>query len=179
MRKSVQETVSSAKKLKIEKVAKHDSDDDDDDEEVVVKGKRKISCLESDSDSDYEDDNDENESDNSQDDTKFPRKQSNGAKKKVEAEPKKRKITSIEERLKSSNNDAQSFMDVDEDSNTPDIGDGLIVHKHRKVEYLKPDKICDAQKRRPDDPKYDPTTLFLPAKFLDEQTPVRIAFCKQ
>lgn len=181
MRKSVQETVSSAKKLKIEKVAKHDSDDDDDDEEVVVKGKgkRKISCLESDSDSDYEDDNDENESDNIQDGTKFPRKQSNGAKKKVEAEPKKRKITSIEERLKSSNNDAQSFMDVDEDSNTPDIGDGLIVHKHRKVEYLKPDKICDAQKRRPDDPKYDPTTLFLPAKFLDEQTPVRIAFCKQ
>lgn len=167
----MQETVSSAKKLKIESPPKNDSDDD---EEVVVKGKRKISCLDSDSDSDYNDENDENESDNSQDGSKFPRKQSNGAKQKAKVEPKKRKITSIEERLKSAKDDSQSVMDVNEDGNTPDIGDSLIVHKHRKLEFLKPDKIRDAQKQRPDDPLYDPTTVFLPPNFLDEQTPVRI-----
>ncbi|VDP11054.1 unnamed protein product [Heligmosomoides polygyrus] len=37
--------------------------------------------------------------------------------------------------------------------------------------FLQPDKIRDAQGRRPDDDDYDPTTLFVPADFLKEQTP--------
>lgn len=177
VRKSVQETFSSAKKLKIENTPKNDSDDDD--EEVLAvptKGKRKISCLidsDSDSDSDYE--NDENESDNSQDGATFPRKQSNGAKKKINLEPSKKKSKTIEEKLKANKDETQSFIDIDENS-TSDIGDGHIVHKHQKIDFLKPDKIRDAEKRRPDDPKYDPTTVYIPDKFLDEQTPVRIVF---
>lgn len=167
VRKSVQDTFSSAKKLKNENGAKNDLDDDE--EVVVKKGKRKISCL--DSDSDYE--NDENESENSQDDV--PRKQSAG--KKIKLEPNKKKVKSIEERLKASKDDTESPMDIDDSSNdAADFGDGLIVHKHHNIDFLKPDKIRDAQNRRPDDPKYDPTTVYIPKNFLDEQTPVCIVF---
>lgn len=177
VRKSVQETISSAKKLKLENPVKNDSDDDDvDDEAVIVKGKRKISqIIDSDSDSDYE--NDENESDNSRDGAKFSRKQSTGAsaKKKINLEPSKKKSKTFEEKLKANNDESQSHMDIDENG-TADIGDGLVVHKHQKIEFIKPEKIRDAQKRRPDDPKYDPTTLYIPDGFLDEQTPVNIVF---
>lgn len=44
---------------------------------------------------------------------------------------------------------------------------------HCKLEFLKPDKIRDAMQRRPDHPDYDPTTLYVPPKFMKEQTPVR------
>lgn len=176
MRKSVTETISSAKKLKLENTLKNNSDDNDDDvddEAVVVKGKRKISCImDSDSDSDYE--NDENESDNSQDGAKFARKQSNGTKKKITSEPSKKKPKTIEEKLKANKDESQPFLDIEE----ADIDDGLIVHKHQKLDFLKPDKIRDAEKRRPDDPLYDPTTLYITDKFLDEQTPVRIIIFK-
>lgn len=40
------------------------------------------------------------------------------------------------------------------------------------MEWLKPDKIRDAKKRRPEDPDYDPTTLFVPPDFYKNQTPV-------
>ncbi|CAH0596392.1 unnamed protein product [Chrysodeixis includens] len=42
---------------------------------------------------------------------------------------------------------------------------------HCKLDWLKPDKIKDAQKRRPDHPDYDPSTLFVPADFYKNQTP--------
>ncbi|VDL78920.1 unnamed protein product [Nippostrongylus brasiliensis] len=42
---------------------------------------------------------------------------------------------------------------------------------HETLPFLKPEKIRDAQGRRPDDEDYDPTTLFVPADFLKEQTP--------
>ncbi|CAG4959685.1 unnamed protein product [Colias eurytheme] len=42
---------------------------------------------------------------------------------------------------------------------------------HCKLDWLKPDKIRDAQKRRPDDPEYDPTTLYVPQEFMKKQTP--------
>lgn len=37
--------------------------------------------------------------------------------------------------------------------------------------YVKPEKIRDAQGRRPGEDGYDPTTLFVPADFLKDQTP--------
>lgn len=175
VRKPVQETIASAKKLKTEKTVKNDLDDsDEDDEEVIkMKGKRKIACLvDSDSDSEYV--NDENESDNSQDGSKFSRKQPTAAKKKIKLEPSK-KIT-IEEKLKANKDESQSPMDIDESSIDADIGDGPVVYKHHKIDWIKPDKIRDAQKRRPDDPKYDPTTVYIPDGFLDEQTPVSILY---
>ncbi|XP_013186180.1 probable DNA mismatch repair protein Msh6 [Amyelois transitella] len=42
---------------------------------------------------------------------------------------------------------------------------------HCKLEWLKPEKIRDANKRRPDDPDYDPTTLYVPPDFYKNQTP--------
>lgn len=43
---------------------------------------------------------------------------------------------------------------------------------HCKLEWLKPDKIKDAMKRKPDHPDYDPRTLYVPPEFLNDQTPV-------
>lgn len=173
VRKSVQETVTAAKKLKIEASDKNDTDSDD--EEVKVKSKRKISCLidsdtESDSDSGSDYENDENESDNSQDVAKMPRKKT------VSLEPMKKKPKTIEEKLMKTANKDESQSHADIDDSSVDIEDVAVVHKHKKVVYLKPDQIRDANNRRPDDPKYDPTTLYLPAKFLDEQTPVCILY---
>ena len=38
-------------------------------------------------------------------------------------------------------------------------------------EFLKQDKLMDAQKRRPSDPNYDPTTLYIPQRDFDQATP--------
>ncbi|KAE9418496.1 hypothetical protein Angca_007556, partial [Angiostrongylus cantonensis] len=42
---------------------------------------------------------------------------------------------------------------------------------HETFPFLKLEKIRDAQGRRPDEEDYDPSTLFVPAEFLKEQTP--------
>lgn len=42
---------------------------------------------------------------------------------------------------------------------------------HCKLDWLRPDKLRDAKKRRPDHPEYDPTTLFVPDEFKKTQTP--------
>ena len=42
---------------------------------------------------------------------------------------------------------------------------------HLSYEFLKPDKIRDAQRRRPDDPDYDPHTLYVPDNFKQNLTP--------
>ena len=39
--------------------------------------------------------------------------------------------------------------------------------------FLRPDKIQDKNRRRPDDPDYDATTLFVPPAFLKKQTPAK------
>ena len=47
---------------------------------------------------------------------------------------------------------------------------------HLKFDFLKPEKVMDAKKRRPSDPDYDPRTLYVPDDFLKNQTPVS-SFC--
>ncbi|XP_063381662.1 probable DNA mismatch repair protein Msh6 [Cydia fagiglandana] len=42
---------------------------------------------------------------------------------------------------------------------------------HCKLDWLRPDKIRDANKRKPDHPDYDPSTLFVPTEFMSNQTP--------
>lgn len=42
---------------------------------------------------------------------------------------------------------------------------------HLKYDFLQPNSIRDLYKRRPDDPEYDNTTLFIPKHHLDKQTP--------
>jgi len=48
---------------------------------------------------------------------------------------------------------------------------------HLHFEFLQPDRIRDAQKRNPDDPQYDPKTLYVPDSFLCKQTPVCVIAC--
>lgn len=161
------------KKLKME------SEESSDDEEVVkFKGKRKISAI-VDSDSDYEYENDENESDNSQqmdvDDVKPQTKAANGkpaAKKKIKLDSDSATV-SFKDKLKANIDESRGLSDVQEKDNT-DIVDVPIVWRHQKLEFLKPNEIRDANKRKPDDPKYDPTTLYVPKEYLDSLTPVGI-----
>ncbi|KAL1490516.1 hypothetical protein ABEB36_013196 [Hypothenemus hampei] len=42
---------------------------------------------------------------------------------------------------------------------------------HEKLDFLKPENIRDAQKRKLSDPEYDPTTLYVPKDYLDSLTP--------
>lgn len=42
---------------------------------------------------------------------------------------------------------------------------------HNKLDFLKPAKIRDINKNRPDDPNYDERTLYVPPDFLSKQTP--------
>ncbi|XP_037810676.1 probable DNA mismatch repair protein Msh6 isoform X1 [Lucilia sericata] len=49
--------------------------------------------------------------------------------------------------------------------------DEPVVWPHQKLEFLKADKIKDKQGRRPDHPDYDPSTLYVPPKFLDSLSP--------
>ena len=45
------------------------------------------------------------------------------------------------------------------------------IFPHLSFEFLQPDEIKDKDGRRPDDPDYDCTTLHVPSKFLEKQTP--------
>lgn len=42
---------------------------------------------------------------------------------------------------------------------------------HLDYEFLKPDKICDAERRPLKHPDYDPKTLWVPKDFMQKQTP--------
>ncbi|KAM7356544.1 DNA mismatch repair protein Msh6 [Cochliomyia hominivorax] len=49
--------------------------------------------------------------------------------------------------------------------------DEPVIWPHQKLEFLRPDKIKDKQGRRPDQQDYDPSTLYVPTKFLDSLSP--------
>ena len=46
---------------------------------------------------------------------------------------------------------------------------------HLSYDFLQPEKIRDAEKRRPDHPDYNPRTVFVPPSFLQSLTPVSIS----
>lgn len=172
-RRAIEEKTDDVKKPKLEKNVKVESDEDEE-EMVKVKGKRKIACI-IDSDSDYE--NEENESDNSQDDSQSARKKkSDGgnavAKKKLKLESNGAKL-SFEAKLKVNLDESRSLFDVKE-NDTTDIIDVPTVYAHQEYDFLKPTNIRDAEKRRPNHPDYDPTTLYVPEKHLNDLTPVSI-----
>ncbi|XP_034940997.1 probable DNA mismatch repair protein Msh6 [Chelonus insularis] len=64
--------------------------------------------------------------------------------------------------------DLQSFTLEKQMSSGPDNGE---TWEHLKFDFLKPENIRDANKRRPDDPEYNPRTLYVPPDFLNTQTP--------
>jgi len=45
-----------------------------------------------------------------------------------------------------------------------------------KFDFLKPENIRDADKRKPGEADYNPHTLFVPAEFKKNLTPVRLKF---
>lgn len=47
---------------------------------------------------------------------------------------------------------------------------------HLSLDFLKPDKVRDAQRRRPDEPDYDPRTLYVPDSFKNSLTPAMVRF---
>ncbi|KAL4716214.1 hypothetical protein ACJJTC_004708 [Scirpophaga incertulas] len=62
---------------------------------------------------------------------------------------------------------ALTKADLEESVHLADDGNWI----HCKLDWLKPEKIKDSKKRRPDHPEYDPTTLFVPSEFMNNQTP--------
>lgn len=172
--KSKQNEPTKAKKLKLDM-----SMDDEDEEMVRSTSKRKFSrIIDTDSDSDRE--NESNNGNKAADDDDVgdgvakvaPKRLKVGhqpaAKKKIELEPvdDSKAAKDFQRALKANLDKAEELSDVRE------IVDVPMVYRHQTLEFLKPDKIRDGEKRKPSDPKYDPTTLFVPKDYLDSLTPV-------
>ncbi|KAL5292296.1 MSH6 family protein [Megaselia abdita] len=60
-----------------------------------------------------------------------------------------------------------------DEENPPDTKDldEDVVHTHKTLKFLEPDVIKDKKGRKRTDPDYDPSTLFVPEKFLNDLTP--------
>lgn len=168
-----------------------ESNDGEDDDEIKMSGKRKYSrirMVDSD-DSDRENehcnnqamdvdvDSDELEKEKA---TKKKSSSTNGAlvplakkKKRTDSNDETNgKKLSFEEKLKSSTEQTRSLCDVKETEADSDIIDVPTVYAHNKLEWLKPENIRDAEKRKPSHPMYDPKTLYVPDDFLNKLTPV-------
>ncbi|KAK2708447.1 hypothetical protein QYM36_014152 [Artemia franciscana] len=52
-----------------------------------------------------------------------------------------------------------------------DVEERKFSHHNSDHDFIKPEKIKDANGRRPDHPDYDPRTLLIPDRFLEQQTP--------
>lgn len=74
----------------------------------------------------------------------------------------------------SSNKIAKSNGKQGEEDNSPNQTK-LVKPKedwiHLKLDFLKPEKLRDANKNKPNAPDYDPHTLYVPEEFLNKQTP--------
>lgn len=83
---------------------------------------------------------------------------------------------SFEDKLAASiaTNPNKKSSDLKAKDNEPDFDVDDTVHAHQKLEFLFPENIRDAKKRRPDHPEYDMKTLYVPETFLNTLTPVGI-----
>lgn len=151
---------------------------EDDDDVISSSKKRKRSRIARIVDSDDSGNSDrENESDNSQEDIPAPTTRKKSAapvespvsKKKQRIE--KKEGTTFEEKLQKNSQESKELVDVKLTEDDSELIDVPTVYAHSKLEFLKPENIRDKQKRRPSDPKYDPTTLYVPDSYLKELTP--------
>ncbi|XP_034233656.1 DNA mismatch repair protein Msh6-like [Thrips palmi] len=72
----------------------------------------------------------------------------------------------------SKNSPARSVMESSEANSNSSAGEGASNSwAHLKYEFLKPEKIRDANKHRPDHPDYNPRTLSVPEDFKKNLTP--------
>lgn len=151
---------------------------------ISVKRKRsRIMRIQSDSD---ESDR-ENESDNNQSDAKAPKRKLDGGSsrksavdspltktKKLKRDSTALNKSSFEDKIAAGiaeSKDGKSSIKIKEKESDVD-NVTATVWLHNKLEFLRADKIRDAEKRRPGDPQYDPTTLFVPESYLNSLTPV-------
>lgn len=163
-------------KLKKQKLDMSSASDDEDVKPMT--SKRKFSrIIDTDSESDRE-----NESNNKMqvddDDEIVVRKRSasgeSTSNKKIKLDPDDTKAaTSFEAKLKANIEKTKTLSDVKEIIDVP------TVYKHQNLEFLKPQNLRDANKRKTNDPNYDPTTLYVPKEFLDSLTPVNFDFSLQ
>lgn len=146
----------------------------DDESPLSLKPKR-LRLIDSDSDR-------ENENDNSQSIDHVPKKKkakksrpasepSKPAqpKKKIKIDSEGKTYTSFEEKLKEMA--VQDVQDVDD--TLEEMDDEPVLWLHKKLEFLKPNKIKDINGNKADDPNYDAKTLFVPKDYLDGLTPVK------
>ncbi|CAG9855365.1 unnamed protein product [Phyllotreta striolata] len=68
-------------------------------------------------------------------------------------------------------NDTPNRKIIEEKEAPIEVKDIHSIWLHNRLEFLKPDKIMDINKRKPDHPEYDSRTLFVPEKFLSGLTP--------
>lgn len=169
-----------AKKKKLD--LKSDNDDGDEEEEIVRSTtKRKFSrIIDTDSESDRENESnnkmEESDSDSDKEEKitrkRRPKADEPSAKKKIKLDESDDLNTSqkFEKILQANLDKTQELSDVKE------IVDVPTVYRHQKLDFIKPDKIKDANQRKPDHPEYDPTTLYVPRDYLDSLTPVSFSF---
>lgn len=165
--------------IKSEQVSRpNGSDNDEDDDEIIAGGKRKrsrIARLVDSDDSDRENESNNNEAVEGSSTSKGSRKTS--APSTTDSPVVKKKIkrdgqASFEEKLKMNLDESQPSSEIRVKDEDTSIIDAPVVFKHNKLDFLKPENIKDKEGRRPSHPDYDPTTLYVPPKYLDSLTPV-------
>ncbi|GAB0091644.1 DNA mismatch repair protein [Sergentomyia squamirostris] len=137
---------------------------EDDEEEIATKKikRRRIITSESD-DSDQENDNLKSNSEKRQCDSPLANKT---AAKKVKMEAEATSKMSIEEKLAS-----LTKADLNEIPEMDTAVEEDTSWLHNKLDFLQPENIRDAMKRRPNNPDYDPNTLLVPESYLKKVTP--------
>lgn len=87
------------------------------------------------------------------------------------------KLSSFEEKLKSlSSEETATVIDTTDIGESHALVDEPTVWMHSNLDFIKPDKIKDMNGHRLGHPQYDPTTLFVPPKYLDTLSPVSVNY---
>ncbi|XP_055695973.1 probable DNA mismatch repair protein Msh6 isoform X2 [Lutzomyia longipalpis] len=137
-------------------------------DEVISQKKKRRRIITSDSeDSDQENDNLKSNCEKRNSDSPLL---TPVATKKVKKEAAETPKLSIEEKLanltKTEPNEVPDVMDT-----TTIVEEEDVVWRHNKLEFLMPENIRDAKKRKPNHPEYDPNTLYVPESYLKTLTP--------
>lgn len=144
----------------------------DSEEEVSVAPKHRkrirLNPVDSDSDTENKADNKMDVSPEKEKTTGFEKKLHDSFKYQHNQSPKSTKAGKTSNKAATNNGPAISPPKPEEEKSSV-VDEGNWVHC--KLEWLKPDKIKDVNKRRPDHPDYDPSTLYVPADFYKNQTP--------
>ncbi|XP_041982809.1 probable DNA mismatch repair protein Msh6 isoform X2 [Aricia agestis] len=134
---------------------------EDSDEDIVVKKRKRIRPNPVDSD-DSDVENKVNEVETPKEKSKFEKKLQDSFRYEPGDSPKssKKKSATTKEKVQIKSEPQDEPIAADDGNWT-----------HCKLEWLKPEKVRDAKRRRPNDPDYDPSTLYVPPEFLKSQTP--------